>query len=438
MWITFLKYYAVAFLLFMAATVAVANETNSELSDLIERQDFQRAYQLATLMLDENEGNSEFDYLYALSAIETGHPGQAVFALERLVFAHPGDMHARLDLARVLFLIGDYESSRVQFKQVLAIGPPDNVREKIVLFLSEIDKKMAGNRLSLHGLVAVSVSADNNINSATSSESVTVPALGIIQLNDASIKEDDIQTGIKSMFIIERKRNKRSLLFAEISVDNKNNLKSDIFDTSLLSYQVGYKFVTRNYQVKLPFQYQGLQVNNESIRSIKNITVEMERLAHGSNYTPSFFMQAGQTRYLNQANRDMYYIVGGYGRSFSYSLKTRMSMMGFVGNELAVNAIGKHFGRIYYGIKSSLKRAVTTKNMAYSNIVVQASSYHDTYPAFDVVRTDYFAQLSLGWSYRHNKHIHYKSDLQYYINQSNISLFEYDRAAFIVSAEYIF
>lgn len=57
---------------------------NQELNQLIGAGQFEQAYQLAISNLTEWEGDTEFDFIYGIAAIESGSPNEAVFAFERV------------------------------------------------------------------------------------------------------------------------------------------------------------------------------------------------------------------------------------------------------------------------------------------------------------------------------------------------------------------
>src|SRR5512138_1099814 len=60
-------------------------------------------------------GTPLFDYLLGLAALDSGHPADAAFALERVVAAQPDFAGARIELARAQFEGGDLALSRTQF-----------------------------------------------------------------------------------------------------------------------------------------------------------------------------------------------------------------------------------------------------------------------------------------------------------------------------------
>src|ERR1035437_9210718 len=55
----------------------------------------------------EYSGNSRFDYLLGISALDSGHPDKATLAFERVLAVDPNFAGARLDMARAYFHLGD-------------------------------------------------------------------------------------------------------------------------------------------------------------------------------------------------------------------------------------------------------------------------------------------------------------------------------------------
>ncbi|MCS6920481.1 MAG: hypothetical protein NZM07_00925, partial [Elioraea sp.] len=52
-------------------------------------------------------GKPEFDFYFGIAAIDAGHAGDGVLALERYVVQFPENLRARLELARGYFVLGE-------------------------------------------------------------------------------------------------------------------------------------------------------------------------------------------------------------------------------------------------------------------------------------------------------------------------------------------
>ncbi|MDH3769161.1 MAG: SH3 domain-containing protein, partial [Gammaproteobacteria bacterium] len=96
------------------------------------------AYALLSKLEVEWAGDTGFDYLLGVAALDSGHPGEAIFALERVVKLLPKFTGARMELARALFDIGDHDLAEKEFVKLLDKEPPEEVRNIIMAFLDII------------------------------------------------------------------------------------------------------------------------------------------------------------------------------------------------------------------------------------------------------------------------------------------------------------
>ena len=93
---------------FCAAAWAQAPQ---ELRSLIDQGKPEAAYQLAR-RTPERLGEPEFDLLFGIAAVHSGHAAEGVLALERFILVQPRHEAARLELARGYFLLGDDARAR--------------------------------------------------------------------------------------------------------------------------------------------------------------------------------------------------------------------------------------------------------------------------------------------------------------------------------------
>ncbi|MFQ5756256.1 MAG: tetratricopeptide repeat protein, partial [Acidiferrobacterales bacterium] len=162
---------------------AYAGETAEEIQRLLDAGEAGLAYDLALSRSTTEAGDPEFDFSFALAAMQVGHPERAVFALERVLFLFPENDRVRLELARAQFMLGNFAEARTQFEIVLTHKPPPNVRERVKLFLAKIGEHEAAVRPVYHANTAFRAGFDSNINAATAEGSIPVPGLGTVFLN---------------------------------------------------------------------------------------------------------------------------------------------------------------------------------------------------------------------------------------------------------------
>src|SRR5258708_14766301 len=99
----------------------------------------QEAYELGTRNQDRF-GDPAFDLAFGMAAIDAGHAGPGVLALERYLLAYPASTNARLELGRGYYLLGEYDRSREVFNEVLPHNPPPAARRKVDQFLIAVSE----------------------------------------------------------------------------------------------------------------------------------------------------------------------------------------------------------------------------------------------------------------------------------------------------------
>ena len=114
----------ICFLLFVASASSHAALNIDRLKSLLQSGQTVKAFNYASSEIADYEGTPEFDYYYAIAAIDSGHASEGVFALERVLSIDAGNYAARLELARGYFVLEEYARARQEFETVLTAAPP--------------------------------------------------------------------------------------------------------------------------------------------------------------------------------------------------------------------------------------------------------------------------------------------------------------------------
>ena len=83
---------------------------------------------------------SDFNLLFnvAMASVEKQYNAEAIKILRHMLSINPQLHRVRLELARILFNINEYDAAKTHFEYVLAADIPDEVRNNIQAFLSRI------------------------------------------------------------------------------------------------------------------------------------------------------------------------------------------------------------------------------------------------------------------------------------------------------------
>jgi len=120
---------------------------------LVNAQQWSLARLMADELTDRFEGLPRFDLYLGLLEMAEGKYDQAIFSFERVLIFSPGQHRARLELARAYYLSANYQRARAELEQILASGPPADVRQNIDRLLARIDSaaRQADSKFSFGG-----------------------------------------------------------------------------------------------------------------------------------------------------------------------------------------------------------------------------------------------------------------------------------------------
>lgn len=178
-----------ALVLALASALALASPA-AEVRRLVEAGRAAEAYALGREHPQEF-GNPEFDFFFGIAAIDSGHAGEGVLALERYIVQFPENDRARLELARGYFVLGELARAREEFEAVAAKGPPAAVMANIERFLDAIRAQESRYRPSASAYLEVGAGFDSNVNSGVGTPTLNVPLFGDVQLAQAGVRSGD-------------------------------------------------------------------------------------------------------------------------------------------------------------------------------------------------------------------------------------------------------
>ncbi|HUS25042.1 MAG TPA: tetratricopeptide repeat protein [Candidatus Binatia bacterium] len=151
-------------------------------SRLLASRDGAALLALLAPMEEQYAGDPDYDYLLGVAQLDTGHPSEAIFALQRTLELRPGFSGARMELARAYYEVGDNEESRREFQTVREQDPPPAARDAIERYMSAVDLRSARYRALGRGQLETFGGYDTNANGGTDAQTI---AFGPFLLNPA-------------------------------------------------------------------------------------------------------------------------------------------------------------------------------------------------------------------------------------------------------------
>lgn len=400
----------------------------------------QQAYVYASRYLGEMEGDSHFDYLYGVAAIDAGRASQGVFALERVLMQFPNDQVARLELARGYYILEEYARARQEFERVLATNPPRGVRDTTETFLEKIRISEARYRTTTGGNVTLGMGSDSNVNSGPDNSGLT-----LIQLDDSSLGHRDTYTELTASWGVGHPFAPGWMVTGNITAALIKNQDYSEFDTTTGTVQTGVSHITKQSRYKGELMYQQFQLDGEEYRRLNGLNL-------GWQY--NFSQRASLDTTLQYATLEFPTItvkdstLTTLALTYTHNLDGALQPVVFanlnIGSEAAEDSsnasalsdterdiLGLRMGTILaFSSKLALQMAAGFQTSEYAGR--QVLSFLGDFRQDDYIS----ANLNLIWLIDRDWRL--DTRLGYSKNDSNVEIYSYDRATIGLEANYSF
>ena len=405
------------------------------LNEMISAGRYAEAYALADSNLTEWEGDTDFDFLYGIAAIESGNPNEAVFAFQRVANTASRTVtrdRARLELARAHLLTNNLAASERLFNQVLATNPPANVRSNIQAFLTLIDDRRRSQNSSFSFAISPVLGHDDNINSATSNGLIDTPLIGEITLNSEGLKTADDFSDLTVSLGYNRPITRDRSIDITIIANRHDNQSSDQFDVDYALGDVSYSYGNNVHRFRHSLQTQKVYLDGKSFIDTYRLNNSWQRAGQNGWYQ-SLSGSLSTTRNVNtrQApNNDLkdtnQILLSGSLTKLSERFTNTLTL--FYAQDSARDSAGEHNGRNFYGLAHSVLWRFNGQHTPYLRLSYQTTQYDDQHPVFfNDVRDDGNLSATLGWTWQYSQRLSFNSEMGYNNASSNIPLFEHTR-----------
>jgi tetratricopeptide (TPR) repeat protein len=394
------------------------------------------AYALLEPYEFENAGNTKFDYLLGLAALNSGQEDKASLILERVLAVDPLHAAARVDLGRAYYLLGDSNRARAEFTRAQALNPPPSALVTIRQYLSAIDTPSNKPLTRMSGYFEMGAGYNNNVNNSTSQSQIAVPALldTIYTLNSANVKTADSYLGLSAGGEANRTISSDWLVYAGADIHSRNDIKYNNFNYIFLDGRIGASYVKNAEQFQGGLVAGQLDQAGSVNRNYSGFNAEWR---HTYNYT-NLMVLFGQYilyRYPNPtlASNNFNQTIAGFGWMHVLA-DGRSTVFGsiFGGNEQEQN-LRIDGGKNIQGMHLSGQTTLREKLDLFASGGIQWGKYDRTNSAFLVVREDRLADLTVGLNYRYTSNWILRPQIALIQNQSNITVDRYDQADFSIT-----
>lgn len=410
----------------------------AELDRLIAAGQYAEAFALGNSQLSEWEGDSEFDVLFGIAALESGNVNESIFALERVVITGETSIlrqRARLELARAHLLTNNLAASEALFNEVLASNPPPNVRDNIQAFLALIESRRNSQRSTFTLSIAPLLGHDDNINSATTNGLIDTPLIGEIELGADGLKTADDFADLTIGMAYRKPFTRDTSMDINLTFNRHDNLSTAQFDMDYTLADLTYSWGNQVNRFRHSVQTQRVYLDRQAFQGSLRFNNSWQRAGNNGWYQ-SLAMSLSTSRNDNTAEsprndlKDTDQILMS-GTLTKLSERFTNSFTLFYADDRVRDSAGEHNGRSYFGASHNLLWRINDSHTPYLRMSVQKTEHADEHPIFfNDVRNDTSANAAIGWGWDYSRNLSVSAELGYSSADSNIPLFNYTRTKF--------
>jgi hypothetical protein len=384
-------------------------------------------------------GDPQFDFYFGVAAIDAGHAGDGVLALERYLLTFPGSNEARLELARGYFVLGDLVRAREEFEDVRKRDPPASVITTIDRYLDGIRARESRYTPSSLVYVEAGIGFDSNVNGGVGSSSLNLPNFGLVTISPAGTKNGDTYTHFAAGAQFTQPVAPGVALFGGAAGEAKWTQTDTQFRQGNYTGTGGVSLLKNDDLYRASVAYNTVSVEDERFRNTASLTGEwLHQMGELTVINSS--LQFADLRYNNGNQvRDAELWSGGLGirRVFIGNMQPVLQAGINYGRE-ANQRNRTDLGRDISGLRLSLALTPAPKWSVAAGVSAQQSRYIGPDTVLAITRKDRYDSADLSISYAYTKNLSLRAELVYANNASNIPLYKYDRTATVFKLRYEF
>lgn len=428
-----------AFIFYWVSIVVQAEASFESVNVLIKSQQYVQAYELLEPLESEYAGNSEYDLLFGIAALETGNITRSIFALERVIETQPDNIEALALIAKAHFMSGEIQVSKAELQSVLDADIPAETKESIYRLMSVIDEELSDTENHVNAFIEFTIGHDSNVNSATNSTQVAIPAFGgtVFKLSNSATKLDATFITPAIGINFSKGLNNNLYLFGGATFNHRTNWQQHHFDTGSQDFTLGLRKLLTDDTITVALQSNKFSLAGNTYRKANGINGQWQRDISDHDQA-SAFVQYSRLEYPGQTvrNADRYLAGAGWAHAIAstYSPVIFGSMYG--GSESEREREFPFLGHHFWGIRTGTEFNALPKTRLFSGISYEDRNYGGTEPLWLTSRHDRQWDFNVGARITPTPDWKIRPNLSYTKNSSNVPINEYSRWQISINFHY--
>jgi hypothetical protein len=409
-----------------------------DIKALLDKGQARAAYELGRQHPGEL-GSPVFDFYFGVAAVDSGHAGEGVLALERYIANFPGNAQARAELARGYFVLGENARAREEFSEVLKANPPAAVVANIERYLDAIRARESAYRTTAGAFLELGLGYDSNINGGVSNANLNVPNLGQITVLPAGVKIGSSFAQASAGANIVHPVAPGVALFGSAGADFRINDTHQEFEQGNLGVAGGASYLREKDLLRASVSFNTLDVDHNRYRDLTAVTGEWTR-QFDELQAGSAFVQYATLDYAgaNEPRDSRLYGVGvGYRRAFIGPWRPLLILSASYAQE-ENRQDRDDLARDIWSVRAAVSATPAPRWAVSAGATIQRSDYDAPDLLFATTRRDQYYAADFTASYAFTRRLSVRGELLLSRNASNIELYEYQRDVAAVKVRYEF
>lgn len=402
----------------------------SQAAALVRAGKADEAFQLLAPLERQYAGRPDFDYPFAIAALESGRPERATFILERVIAVNPGHVAARLEMARAYFALRDYERAEREFEAILKSGPPDAIRSLVRDYLARLRGTAAPDG-GFSGYAEAAFGRDTNVGAATAQTSLFVPSLGTnFVLDPLFTRRPDDFLRLGAGFEYAHELGAGFGLFGGADLATRSHANVSVFDSRAVDLH-GVLGQRLNHQDRMRYtlHHQEYDLDHGRYRRMQSAAALWSRTLE-QRMRVSLSGQAYRIRYLREdvAENSSDLLSASANVAYAFDAATRTIGAGSIYFAKDSAVAGRVDGdRNLYGLSAGVQRRLFGSVDGFLSASLLRSDYAQANVDFAVTRRDRQRDTVGGLSWDLGRGWFLLGQVAHTRNKSNLPLNEYRR-----------
>ncbi len=379
------------------------------------------AYQLLAQYEINLSGEDAFDYLLGVAALDSGHAGEAIFSLQRLVARRPAFSGARLELARAYFDVGDNELARIEFERVQSENPPPNVAQTVNDYMAAIENKSREYQASAQYYIELGGGYDSNAPAATD-ENVFLNFI----LNSTNLEQSSAFAKVTLGGLWNNPITPSSQVLFNARIDHRANPSTHFVDASNLDLGAAWSWKSGESAASIAANTLFSALDGEYNKRDVGVMATYAREISDS-WTVSGFVRGGAIRFEEAVLkiRDIDQVL--YGISLSQNFNSAQMSLSLTGNSDDAVDASKQFSAEGYGVRFTNNWYRKGGSVIFLDASATKTEYDSQFFGIDREDDLYAVTLGSAWSQFPAKGWVTTVNLNYSVKDSTVTLYEFDR-----------